>query len=121
MEELKNRLRDIENRIEDLNEERKQIGRWKKWSSSSVEELIRQEVERIYGKGVVKLALLKVNSSYNDEYYDYSPVLILVDNNYDDIDHDIDPNMFLPTEREQNEYMDTFYESMDIQDVKVKF
>ena len=115
------RLIDIEARINELKDERCILEVGAKWTPEAVGERIKEEVERVYGIGKVKLALLKVNSEYNDEGYNYSPNLILVDSNYDEIDHHIDPGMFMPTDREQHDYYDVHDEDMELEDIKVKF
>lgn len=119
--DIRGRLIDIEARIHELKDERCTIEVGAKWTPEAVGERIRKVVETAFGKGYVKLALLKVNSEYNDEGYNYSPNLILVDSNYDEIDHHIDPYMFMPTDREQHDYYDVHGEDMELEDIKVKF
>lgn len=119
--DTKKRLLDIEARIDELKNEKIALELSAKWTPEAIASRIKAEVERVYGIGKVKLALLKVNSEYNDEGYDHSPHLILVDANYDDIQHSIDPDMFMPTDREESDYYDAYYESINLTDIKVKF
>lgn len=119
--DIRRRLAEIETSIQDLNEEKEQLEMEAKWTPEAIGERIRVEVEKRYGKGAVKLALLKVNSEYNDEGYDYSPNLILVDSNYDEIIHNMDPQQFMPTSRENSEFFDRYEEDIEMNDIKVKF
>jgi hypothetical protein len=118
-DQIRARLLEIDARQSQLEHEKDSLEVSSKWTPEAIGERIRTEVKRIYGDRV-KLALLKVNSEYNDQGYNYTPNLILVDVNYDQVDHTIDADMFMPTDKEQCDFFEVYGYDMELEDIKIK-
>lgn len=92
-----------------------------KFSEENTRKEIVEAIERVYGKDhKIKLALLKVEDNYDDENNNYSSNLILIDENYNELNHKIN----IPTPNDEDEFQ--HYEESDgdylpFNDVTVKF
>ncbi len=105
------RIAQIDERLEHLNnlkatlEEALAKRKQDKWSEEGMTEALRKEILSRYGSlHKIKMAKLILNSSYNDEGYDYNPILLLLDGDMNEVDHDINAHKFCPDEDEQREY-----------------
>jgi hypothetical protein len=49
----------------------------------------------------IKLVIFKTTNEYNDETYDYSPILILIDTNFQEIEQNIHIWDLVPSEEDQ--------------------
>ena len=85
--------------------EKQLLSEQSKWNEKGMESRLRKAILSRYGSvHPIKLAILKLNGVYNDEYDNYdNPLLMLIDNNFQEMEHDIDPNIFCPSEEEQRE------------------
>lgn len=107
----KERINEIDRRLEYLNnfkvalEDALAKRVQNKWSEEGMVETLRKEILSRYGSlHKIKLAKLILNPSYNDDSYDYKPILLLLDKDMNEVEHEIDPRMFCPNEHEQNDY-----------------
>ncbi len=108
------RLLEIESRLEDLLTERRELEAKlqrltdQKWSEEGLTERLRKTILSRFGSvHNIKVAKLMLNGHYNDEYNSYrNPVLLLIDKDFNDIKHDINPYEFCPSEEEQSEHYD---------------
>jgi len=110
--ETTTRLQEIEARIEVLNEERKRLHaileqrKNDKWSTESMTERLRKTILSRFGSvHNIKMAKLIFKPQHNQSGYNYNPLLLLLDGNMNDIDHDIDLAVFTPSLDEQNDYL----------------
>lgn len=69
----------------------------------------------------IKTALFKPVSEYNDETNDYNPILILIDTNFDEVDHNINVWDLVPDADEQSDYYEQEAEDLYVPEVTVKF
>ena len=90
------------------------------FSPEKIKEKIIARIEKAFGKDhKIKTAVFKAVSQYNDEYHDYDPVLILIDSNYDEVEHNIRVHDLCPNDEEQwdEETDDMIY----AEDLTIKF
>lgn len=106
-----NRIHEIDQRLQALEKERRDLEvllqqkKDDKWSEEGMTERLRKKILSRFGSmHKIKLAKLILNSRYNDEYYTYSPLLLLLDAQMNEIEHDLDANEFCPDSDEQEEY-----------------
>lgn len=94
-----------------------------RFSPENIKEQIVKKVNKAFGKDHnVKIALFKAISEYNDEYDNYNPILILIDKDYNEIEHNISTWDLVPSEEEQWEYSEeNDYDTLSIEDITVKF
>ena len=73
-----------------------------KFSDENIKKSLIERINEAFGDGhEIKLALFKPVSYYNDEYDKYQPLLILVDKNHEEVDHDIQLHDLCPDSNEQ--------------------
>lgn len=94
-----------------------------RFSKENISAQIIARVEKKFGADhKIKVALFKAVSEYNDEYDNYNPVLILIDADYNEIDHNIRVHDLCPSEEDQWGYEEEEPGNMlSIDDVTVKF
>ena len=92
----------------------------KEFSPEKIKEKLITKIEKAFGKNhKIKTAIFKAVSQYNDEYHDYDPVLILIDENFDEVEHDIRVYDLCPNDEEQYDVEND--ESIDVEDLTIKF
>lgn len=93
------------------------------FSKENIEKEIRQKIVYKFGENHnIKLALFKPESNYDDEWNNWDANLILIDKDYNEIDHTINADSFLPDydqESELHEETGEYY--FDIEDITIKF
>ena len=72
------------------------------WSPEVTKARIIKAIEKAGIKNV-KIALFKSSSEYNDNTYDYYPILVLISNDDKEIEHNINVYDFVPSENQQYE------------------
>lgn len=74
----------------------------KKFSPKGIKSQLIDLIQNKFGKKHnIKLVIFKSESEYNDEYTEYNPVLILIDENFNEIDHDINLENLIPDSETQ--------------------
>jgi len=126
--EIRERLTEIDSEMEELKEERDDLGKHaeiiEKWSMLAVEQRLRAIIEDRFGKHHgIKTAIFKANSEYNDEGYDYrNPVLVLIDSNFNEVHHNLMLDGYvIPENDEQYRYYEAAGEELIIEDFTIKF
>lgn len=94
-----------------------------KFSPEKLSEKIKAKVNKAFGKDHnIKMAIFKAISEYNDEYDNYNPVLILIDKDFNEVEHNITPWDLVPDEEEQWKYAEeNDYEPLTVDDLTIKF
>lgn len=102
-----------------------------KYSKENVEKELRERIISKFGENHnIKLALFKPQDNYNDEYMDYEANLILIDNDFNEIEHKIqiydlvpdnDEEYELEKELEKVKETSRVWVSDIIQDITIKF
>lgn len=79
-----------------------------------------EKIEKSFGKDhKIKTAIFKAVSEYNDEYDNYNPILILIDDTYNEVDHKIRLYDLCPSDEEQ--YDNDTDECISLSDITIKF
>ena len=92
------------------------------YSEENIRKQLVAKIEKEYGtKHDIKIALFKPVGEYNDETYNYEPILILVDKNYDEIDHNINVWDLVPSDDEQREHWDSGEDDLTVDAITIKF
>lgn len=123
-QEIRQRLEDIESEMEELREEKEELeGQIPfKWDSNVVEQSIKDAIIREFGTyNNIKVAMLKVNSEYNDEEYSYSPSLILINSKFQEVTHHIDAGQFVPDSDDQYDYYEQNDKQLPVNDITINF
>ena len=122
------RIKEIDLRLEQLVEERKNLEvmlqqrKDDKWSEEGMKEQLRKAILSRFGSlHKIKMAKLILNSSYNDEYYNYSPILLLLDEHLNEIGHDINEHKFCPDEDEQREYYESTGNEPNMGSINIRY
>ena len=90
-----------------------------KYSDSVIENKLRELIINKFGENhKIKLAIFKPVTAYNDEEYDFTPTLILIDNEFNEVDHELNLYHLVPTYKEQNSLYD---EEINVNDITIKF
>ena len=94
-----------------------------KYSAKNMAEKIISKVNKAFGKDYnSKVALLKPISQYNDEWNEYNPVLILIDKDFNEVDHNIGVYDLIPDNEDQWKYAEENDDDMlELEDITVKF
>lgn len=90
------------------------------FTTENIKKALIKKIEQAFGTNhKIKVAIYKPVSRYNDETYDYNPLLILIDKNFNEISHEIDELYKLaPSDEEQRE---EDYQHPEIEDITIKF
>lgn len=90
------------------------------FTTKNVKKALIEKIEQAFGTNhKIKVAIYKPVSNYNDETYDYSPLLILIDDTFNEINHNVNLYNLTPNEDEQYEMSDGDYIIME--DITIKF
>lgn len=124
--EIRDRLREIEEEISELHAERSDLMEKREtidmWKPATIEAKLRAAIQRQFGVGHnIKVAVFRANSEYNDEYDTYRPSLVLIDSSFRVVDHNIDVEQFVPDSDEQYEYYEQFDQSPEIENITINF
>lgn len=126
--DIREKISEIDDEISSLQEEKEGLEEMadivNHWSSDAVAERLREMIIEHYGEEHdIKLAIFKPNSEYNDQGYDYrNPVLILVDSNFNEVDHHLNPDGYLiPESHDESNYYDATGHDLCIDDITIKF
>lgn len=117
IKDLKREISDLEDQLKDLKEELSSLEKANelelKWSADTIKEKIIKAIKTQFGENhQIKTVIFKPNGVYNDETYDYeSACLILVDKNFNEVDHKINPHNFIPNEGDQRNYYEAYGEA----------
>ena len=81
-----------------------------KWSEEGLKDRLRKTILSRYGSvHNIKLVKLIMNGVYDDEYNNYdNPVLLLINDKFEEIEHDINAEDFCPTRQEQSNFDRTY-------------
>jgi len=91
-----------------------------KFSTDNICKQLIKKIEKAFGANhKIKVALFKAISEYNDEYDNYSPILILIDSDYQEIEHDINVYDLCPNDEEQ--YDEGTDDSLQVEDITINF
>lgn len=76
-----------------------------KWSEAGLKDRLRKTILSRYGSfHNIKLVKLIMSGAYDDSYYNYeSPTLLLINDKFEEVEHDINARDFCPTDEEQSE------------------
>ena len=79
-----------------------------KWSEEGLKERLKKAILSHYGSlHSIKMVKLMMNGVYDDNYNSYeNPVLLIIDKDFNELKHNINPHDFCPSEEEQSDYMD---------------
>ena len=92
------------------------------YSKESITRKITEKVDRAFPiPHNIKTAIFKPISEYNDETSDYNPILILIDTNFDEVNHSIDVWDLVPDGDEQYQYYEQEAQDLNVPEVTVKF
>jgi len=92
------------------------------FSKQNIEKRLKEIIINEYGVDHdIKIAILKTNGKYNDETYDYKPILILIDKDYNELYHEIDLSELLPSRKDQEDYEIEYEDILTIKDLTIKF
>ena len=97
-----------------------------RFSPENTEAKLRAKIEKEFGKDHnIKTALFKAVSEYNDEYDNYNPILILIDKDFNEVEHNINVDDLCPNEDDQGDfYEENNYnsrETLSVDDLTIKF
>jgi len=93
-----------------------------KFSKENIKQGLTTLIKKKYGEQHnIKIVILKTNAKYDDEYDNYSPVLILIDKDYNELDHKLNIHSLMPTRTEQADYYEEFANSFPDLDITFKF
>ena len=93
-----------------------------KYSDEAIREKIIAKIKRKFGKNhKIKVAIYKPVSEYNDEGYDYNPLLILIDENFEEVDHNINVEDLVPSYDDQNDYGEETGDIIEVDNITIKF
>lgn len=126
--DIRRKIDEIDNEIFSLKEEKKELEEAiklaDKWSPTAIAERLREMIIKKFGQQHnIKTAIFKPNSEYNDQGYDYtSPVLILIDSNFNEVEHNLNLNGYIiPDQNDESNYYDAMGNDLFINDITLKF
>ena len=91
-----------------------------KFSPENIKQKLIAKIQKAYGNDhKIKTAIFKAVSEYNDEYNNYNPVLILIDENFDEVNHKIQLYDLCPNDEEQ--WDEENHELLYLEDLTIKF
>ncbi len=105
------RIQEIDAELTKLEQERERLekelleAKSDKWSEEGLKERLRKAILSRYGSiHNIKMVKLMMNGVYDDNYNNYeSPVLLVVDKDFNELNHNIDAHDFCPSHEEQSE------------------
>lgn len=79
-----------------------------KWSPEWLKAELIKKIKKYFNEetGHLKLIIFKTTSEYNDETYDYNPILIIVDRDFNEVEHHISLYDVVPDEVQQSKGWD---------------
>ncbi len=90
------------------------------YSKENIEKEIRQRIIRKFGENHnIKLVLFKAESNYDDEYNNWSSNIIIIDNDFNEIQHNL--NIPMPDDQYESDYYDETDDQLEIEDITIKF
>lgn len=122
-ENLELRKEELQKEIEQINKELELIEKEpQKWSEEWIKIKIKDKVTKYFNGDTsnIKTIIFKTASNYDDEYYQYTPILILIDQNYNEIPHNIAEYDLVPNEKEQSDYYRKNNKDLILEDLTFK-
>lgn len=97
-----------------------------RFSPENIEAKLRAKIEKEFGnEHNIKTAIFKAVSEYDDEYDNYNPILILIDKDFNEVDHNIQIEDLCPNINNQGDfYEENGYnsrETLSVEDLTIKF
>jgi len=97
-----------------------------RFSPENTEAKLRAKIEKKFGKEHnIKTAIFKAVSEYNDEYDNYNPILILIDKDFNEVDHNIQVLDLCPDMEDQGIFDEEnnydSWETLSVEDLTIKF
>lgn len=90
------------------------------YSEEHLKKLLIGKINNAYGKDHnIKTAIFKAVSSYDDEYDNYNPILILIDKDYNEVQHKLYVTDLCPSSDEQ--YDNDSDENIFVDDFTINF